>query len=194
MKHAKIFFAIIHLREALLNCCQDISQLCEASFTLIATCQQTTCGSYKLCSPFAQSVAICEGCGVIPHLPVHCGSDEQRTLRGECNLGEWMGCEAMREFCDDVGGGRCDEKQICGICECNVTRNPMGFILGFVGYNGIARESLECERCNESGRSWAHHHVHRCAHFYELARDVRASVGGDGSAHAEHDGLSCKGL
>ena len=50
--------------------------------------------------------------GVLPHVDVHGGRDDDGSLRGEIERGEKIVGDAVREFPEDVGGGGRDEKKI----------------------------------------------------------------------------------
>ena len=49
---------------------------------------------------------------VIPHVHVHCGSDEDRRVRGQIHGGEEIVGDAVSEFGQDVGGGRRDDQRV----------------------------------------------------------------------------------
>ncbi len=50
--------------------------------------------------------------GMLPHVYVHRGGDDDRSFRGEIESGEKIFGDAVREFSEDVGGGRSDQQQV----------------------------------------------------------------------------------
>ena len=50
--------------------------------------------------------------GVLQHMGVHRGREQHRRLRGDVQRRQEIVGDAIREFADDVRGGRRDEQQI----------------------------------------------------------------------------------
>ena len=97
--------------------------------------------------------------------------------------------QTVREFGDDVRGGRRDQEKVRAIGEINVTGPPVFFFIVEAGRYRILGKRLQRQRRNEFGRVLRHGDKNFVALFHEQTGQLRRFIRGDRSCDAEHDRL-----
>ena len=103
---------------------------------------------------------------MLPHIHVHRGRDDHGSFRGEIKRGEKIVGDAVREFSEDVRGGRRNEQQINALRDGDMLDRAFD-----IGRRGIGRaehvrddflsgERGKRERGDKLLRGARHHHLH----------------------------------
>ena len=123
-----------------------------------------------------------------PHFAVHGRREQNRRAGGECDRGQRMTGEAVRELRDDVRGRGRDEEQIRAVGERNVTGMPALFFVVETGRDRIFRERLQGKRRDKFRRVLRHHDKDIMSLLDQQAGEFGRFVSGDRAGHPEDDG------
>lgn len=170
-------------------CRQNIGNFRQSSNSLISTCEVAGGGLDEMAAVFLELLDVALGGGVEPHFSVHGWGDEDGGFAWECEVDgcQGIGCVAVGEEGEGVGGGRGDEEKIRAIGEFDVAGFP-GLLFIFQGnQHRIAGEGLEGEWGDELASGLGHDRVHIMPGFDKLRCKIGSFVSSDGAGDAEDD-------
>lgn len=125
--------------------------------------------------------------GMLPHLAVHGGEDEDGGAVGEVEARQRVGRHAVRHAGDGVGRGGHDGEHIRLLREVDVHGHPSVCLILETADHGVAGERHERERGDEVQRRRGADAVHLVPQLHETRRNPRRLVRGDGTRDAEND-------
>ena len=130
---------------------------------------------------------------MLPHVDVHGGRDDDGRGGGEIEGGEEIVGDAVREFREDVGGGRCDDEQVGGLRGVDVLDGGVEVAVGGFGRGPEAGDDLlsgergEGERLDELPGCLGHDYVDIERVLLERTDQFCRLVSGDSAGDADCD-------
>ena len=140
----------------------------------------------------AQRLDIALSGGVVVHVGVHSGGDDERRLGCQYGRGECVVREAVGYLGDGVGGRGRDNDGVGALGDCHMVDAQLGLGVEDIGYDGAMRDALECEGREELAGVGRHDDIDERARLRELAGEVDGFVTGDAAGYAERDVAMCQ--
>ena len=130
--------------------------------------------------------------GVLPHIHVHGWSHNYGSLGGEIQRGKEIFRNAVREFSEDIGGGRSNQKQINPLGHGDVLNRAFDVRRRARGAehirdNFLSSERCEGEWCDEFLRRAGHHHLHIQLFLLQAANQLRGLISRHASGYAKRN-------
>ncbi len=128
---------------------------------------------------------ISPGGGMLPHMRVHGGSDQDRLVGREQHGGCQVARVATRHLGHQVRGGGGDDDQIRFTAQANMSDLTLVVEIEQIREDAIVRQRTDGQRRDERLRRLRHHHAHGDLALAQAANEVEALVGGDAAADDE---------
>ncbi len=125
--------------------------------------------------------------GVLPHLAVHGGGDDQRAFAREAQRREQVVREPVGELGDEIGRGGGNDDRVLAARELDVRHVVGDAGIPHVGVDRLARQRLEGRRRHHASCRFGHDHLHVDAMALQVARELRRLVSGDASGDTQDD-------
>ena len=128
--------------------------------------------------------------GVVPHVDIHRGSDNDRSCRGEIERGEKIVGDALGEFRENIGCRGGDEKKVSTLSHRDVLDGALhvgvagGGFFEEIGDDFLPTESGEGERSDKFPRAARHDDLHGEAVLLEKANQFGSFIGRDAAGYA----------
>ncbi len=132
------------------------------------------------------------GGGMIPHLDVHGGGENERRGRGERHGGEKIVGHAMGQLGKNVGGGRRDDQGFGGlgfgdVLYGGVRVGDVTIAVPQAGDDAVAGDAGKRQGSDEMLRGCGHRDVNVERLLLQSAHQFRCLVRGDAAGNANHD-------
>ena len=122
---------------------------------------------------------LCCVAGVVVHVAVHGGADDDGRAGGEHGGGEGVVRQPLGYPRDGVGGRGGDDHDVGALRDGHVVDTQFRARVEDVGDDRPVGDAAECERRREPGRGFGHDDVDHRALLGELAGEVDCLVAGD---------------
>lgn len=141
-------------------------------------------------TPPAQRCEVGDGRGMLEHLSVHRRAKHHRGAGREINAREQIGCEAMSELREYVGGGWRDEQQVGSISELDMSGHPALALIPKIRGDRAARKHLQGHGRDELRGATRHDDLDVSPELGQRGGKVGSLVGGDGPGDPEDDAFT----
>ena len=128
--------------------------------------------------------------GVFQHAGVHGGGYQLRAFGGQHHGGKHIVRNAVRHFCNDVGGGGGYQDHICLFCQRDVGDLKLEIPVKGVHHALVAGQGLKGERGDELGGVPGHDDLHIRTQLAQCTGHIGHLIGGNAAAHAQQDALA----
>ncbi len=131
--------------------------------------------------------------GMLPHVYVHRRSNDDRSFCRQIQCAEKILSNAMREFPEDVGGGRRDQKKIDALRDGNMFNRALDVCRSqtssaeHIGDDFLSGECCEGERSDKFLRGARHHHLHVQLFLLQAAHKFSGFVSRNASGDAQRN-------
>jgi len=127
-------------------------------------------------------------CGVLPHLGVHCGGEDDRTARGQQSGRQQVVCATHDRSRHQISGCRRDDDQIGFLSETDM-RN-LRDVVEDAGVNRVAGECFERRAADELQSGFGRNHADVMTALGEAADDRARLVRGDTPTDTDDNALT----
>ncbi len=141
-----------------------------------------------------QQLGIGLGGRVAPHGLIHRRGDGDDGIGGQHQGGQQIVGNALGQAGNQVRGGRRDQHQVGPLGQLDMAHGGFGSRVQQVEVDRVPGERLHGQRGNEFTAAPGHDHAHFGALVEESANQLRALVGGNAAADAEHDAFPIQPL
>ena len=134
---------------------------------------------------FAQDVQVVLRDGIFVHPGVHGRGNQLFALACQHGCGEHIVRQAMRHFRDHVGGCRCDQAEICGLCERDVLHLKLKIAVKGIHQAFISGQAFKSDGIDKVCGVLCHQDMDDTALLMKRAGQIGGFIGGDSSSDAQ---------